>query len=80
MNKLLDNERTTSWLQRARAEAAPDERLGTESSKGTSPFNVASCTIWCAWEVWLHHIDKPRRLSGRHLQSTDLTPRSTTVR
>ena len=81
MNRMLDSERTTSWLQRARAEATRDERLSTESSKSASPFDVASSTIWCAWEVWLHHIDQPRRrIPDRRLHSTDLAPQSTTVR
>ena len=72
MNRMLDSERTTSWLQRARAEATRDERFGTESNKSASPFDVASSTIWCAWEVWLHHIDQPRRrLAGRRPQSPD---------
>jgi len=72
VNKMINGELTNSWLQRARAEATPGERFGTESNKGTSPFDVASRTIWCAWEVWLHHIDQPRRRpAGRCLQSTD---------
>jgi hypothetical protein len=78
---MLDSERTTSWLQRVRTEATLNECFGTESNKGITPFAVASRVTWCAWDVWLHHIDQPRRqLPGRRLHSTDLAPRSTTVR
>jgi hypothetical protein len=78
---MLDSERTNSWLQRARAEVTPDAHFGTESRKSITPFGVASSTIWCAWDVWLHHIDQPRRrIPDRRLHSTDLAPQSTTVR
>lgn len=72
MSKMIGGEPTNSWLQRARAEVTPDARFGTEHNKIITPFAATSRTIWCAWEVWLHHIDQPRRRpAGRYPQSTD---------
>ena len=72
MNKMIGGEPTNSWLQRARAEVTPDTRFGTESRKRITPFTATSCAIWCAWEVWLHHVDHPRRrLAGQRVRSTD---------
>ena len=69
---MIDGELTNSWLQRARAEVTSDARFGTEPNKSITPFAATSRTIWCAWEVWLHHVDHPRRrLAGQRVRSTD---------
>jgi hypothetical protein len=72
MSKMVDGELTNSWLQRARADASPDACFCTESSTDTKAIAITSRATWCAWEVWLHHIDQPRRrLAGRRPQSSD---------
>ena len=58
---MADGDLTNSWLQRARAEGTLDASFGVESSTAAQAFTVKSRDGWDPWEVWLRHIDQPRR-------------------
>jgi hypothetical protein len=68
-DEMTDRDLTNSWLQRARAEGTLDARSGAESNTAAQAFAVTSRDGWDPWEVWLRHIDQPRRhLAGRRLK------------
>ena len=72
MIKLIDSESTNSWIRRARAAGTPDVGPGIESNTAAQALAVRSRDSWDPWEVWLLHIDQPRRhLAGRRLTSPD---------
>ena len=63
---MIDGEMTDSWIRRARAEGTCDARPGTDSNPAALAFAAAPGDGWDPWEVWLRHIDQPRRhLAGR---------------
>jgi hypothetical protein len=67
---LIDDKPVGSWLRRARTDDESDVGFGAESS--TAALAVSSRDGWDPWEVWLLHIDQPRRnLAGRGLKSAD---------
>jgi hypothetical protein len=64
---MADGYLTNPWLQRARAEGSLDASFGVESSTAAQAFTVKSRDGWDPWQVWLRHIDQPRRdPTGRH--------------
>jgi hypothetical protein len=68
-DKMSDRDLTNSWLQRARADGTLDASLGAESNMAGHVFAATSRDGWDPWEVWLRHIDQPRRqLIGRRLK------------
>ncbi len=69
--KMIGSESTGSWIRRARAAGTPDAVVGAESNTATQTLAVRSCDGWDPWEVWLLHIDQPRRhLAGRGNRTT----------
>lgn len=72
MIKLIDGELTDSWFRRVRAESSPDVAVGAESNAAAPTLAVSAAGGWDPWEVWLRHIDQPRRrLAGRRLKAPD---------
>jgi len=55
----IDGEAPGSWLERARAEGAVSPGARAESDAGPASGN--SSIGWDPYQVWLHHIDRPRR-------------------
>jgi hypothetical protein len=58
---MIDGETTDSWIKRARAEGTCDARPGAESDPLAQAFAEATSDGWDPWEVWLRHIEHPRR-------------------
>ena len=71
MIKLIDGELTDSRLQRARAEGTQDVAVGTESNAAARALAAGVSVGWDPWEVWLRHIDQPRRRLVGRLKSPD---------
>jgi hypothetical protein len=60
-DQMTDRDLTNCWLQRARADGTLDATVGGESDAATQVLAVRSRDGWDPWEVWLRHIDQPRR-------------------
>jgi hypothetical protein len=70
--KLIDGESTESWLHRASAEGASSASASAESNSVARSLSDRSRDGWDPWDVWLRHIDQPRRhFAGRRLKSPD---------
>jgi hypothetical protein len=67
---MADCDLTNSWLQRARADGTLGVGSSIEPDSVAPAFAVASRDGWDPWEVWLRHIDQPRR----HLMGSRLKP------
>lgn len=66
---MIDGEVTESWIKRARAEGTCDSRPGAESDPLAHASAEATSDGWDPWEVWLRHIDQPRRhVAGRRMK------------
>ncbi len=64
MDRELHGESKDTWLRRAQADAGADGRAGGETA--VRMLAAKPRDGWDPWEVWLRHIDQPRRhLSGR---------------
>jgi len=52
-----------SWLQRARAEPATQPIANADTATATAHRSQPGQAgqIWDPWEVWLRHVDRPRR-------------------
>jgi len=69
--KLIDDKPVGSWLWRTRTLGESDVGFGAESSAAAHALAVSSRDGWDPWEVWLLHIDQPRRnLAGRDLKKS----------
>jgi hypothetical protein len=72
MTDSVDGEFTDSWLQRARAERTSDSGTTAASDSAARALAARSRDGWDPWEVWLRHIDQPRRsLAGERLKPSD---------
>jgi hypothetical protein len=72
VNKTIDGAVTESWLRRARAEGSSDAGTTAASDSAAVALGNRSRDGWDPWEVWLRHIDQPRRhFAARRLKSVD---------
>lgn len=75
MTDLVDGECMDSWLRRARAKGASNSDATAASDLAARALAARSRDGWDPWEVWLRHIDQPRRrLAAERLLSSDLIP------
>lgn len=69
MSTKIDDKSTASWLRRAISEVA------TVSGKHSDADTVIDSRVgnseigWVPHQVWLRHIERPRRLRQRDIQS-----------
>lgn len=70
-SNMIDGDLTNTWLRRARAENGADADLGAESISAAQALAVRSRDGWDPWEVWLRHIDQPRRRHTAGRKSPD---------
>jgi len=69
--KTIERESTDSWIRRARAAGTHDAAFGAEPNTAAEALAVRSRDSWDPWEVWLLHIDQPRRrLAARDDKAT----------
>jgi hypothetical protein len=69
-DKMSDGVLKNSWLERVRAGSTVDASNGVGAQTSTPAFTVKSRDGWDPWQVWLRHIDQPRRdTTGRHQKS-----------
>lgn len=66
---MVVGEATGTWLERARAEDALISRASAGSGSTADPLSGIMLASWDPYDVWLHHIDEPRRLRDTQRQA-----------
>jgi hypothetical protein len=61
MTDSIKSEDAISWLQRARANAGSLASATDASTSAARALAAGTGDGWDPWEVWLRHIDQPRR-------------------
>ena len=62
MIRKIDETSTDSWLQRAPAAGEPEAGVRAVTASAAHALADRSQDGWDPMEVWLRHIDRPRRL------------------
>ena len=62
MIRKIDEASTDSWFQRASAAGEPEAGARTVTASAVHALAERSQDGWDPMEVWLRHIDQPRRL------------------
>jgi hypothetical protein len=71
----IDDEPANSWLQRSRAERMSAVVARAETGHVAAAPDDKHLFGWDPWEVWLRHIDRPRRpLAARRVKQPDSIP------
>jgi len=65
MIRKIDEASTDSWFQRAPAPVGPEADTRTVTASAAHALADRSQGGWDPMEVWLRHIDQPRRLRQR---------------
>jgi hypothetical protein len=61
MVRKIDGEAPGSWLERARAEGSVSPGARAESESAAGARSGDSSIGWDPYDVWLCHVDMPRR-------------------
>lgn len=68
---MIGGDFTNTWLRRVGADDVPAADAGAKPVSAARALAVGSRDGWDPWEVWLRHIDQPRRRNAGRLRIPD---------